>query len=368
MRIAYVSLHWPRTKNTGVGKKIQNQIETWRKLGHEARMFMHTARYEPASELLDADVFLYELRDRIRTELGRVHAAGATVQAVAAYQPDIIYLRYGIYAYPAHRLMGIAPVVEEINTNDLTQHEDLGWLYSTYNRLTRGIFLQRVHGLVSVSRELADAPAFAVYNRPTCVISNGISLGEIRPLPPPSNATPRLAFIATPDYYWHGIDKLISLADRFSDLVIDLIGYDHIPGVQKLPENMVLHGFLNTPEYVTVLKNADVALGTLALHRKAMEEACPLKTRECLAYGLPMILPYVDTDLDDLECDFLLKIPNKEDNIQTHGEAIHAFAYKMRGVRADRSMLEPRIDALHKEEVRLKFFDQILSHEHAQQR
>jgi hypothetical protein len=73
-----------------------------------------------------------------------------------------------------------------------------------------------------------------------------------------------------------------------------------------------------------------------------------------------MILPYLDTDLDDLDCDFLLKIPNKEDNIQTHGEAIHAFAHRMRGVRADRSMLEPRIDSMHKEQKRLKFFEQIL--------
>jgi hypothetical protein len=360
MRIAYVSLHWPRTKHTGVGKKIQGQIETWRRLGHEVRMFMHTSRHEPASELIEADLFRYAVSGRVQTEVNRIRAAKAMVGAVAAYQPDIIYLRYGIYVYPAHRLMSIAPVVEEINTNDLTQHEDLGWMYSLYNRLTRGIFLRLVRGLVTVSRELAGASAFAVYNRPTCVISNGISLETIAPLPPPSNTKARLAFIATPDYYWHGIDKLVSLADRFPDITIDLIGYDVIPGVQNSPENLVLHGFLNAPEYVTVLKNADAALGTLALHRKAMNEACPLKTRECLAYGLPMILPYLDTDLDDLDCDFLLKIPNKEDNIQTHGEAIRAFAYKMRGARAERSILKPRIDALHKEQARLEFLDQIL--------
>jgi hypothetical protein len=367
MRIAYVSLHWPRTKHTGVGKKIQNQIAMWRGLGHEVRMFMHTSRHEPAAELIEATLFVYEAGGRMRTEVNRIRAANAMVGAVDAYQPDIIYLRYGIYVYPAQRLMSIAPVIEEINTNDLTQHEDLGRVYSLYNRLTRGIFLRRVRGLVAVSRELSTVPAFVAYNRPACVISNGIRLEAITALPPPSNAKPRLAFIATPDYYWHGIDKLVTLADRFPDLTIDLIGYDGIPGVQKPPENLVLHGFLNEPEYVKVLKNADAALGTLALHRKGMEEACPLKTRECLAYGLPMILPYLDTDLDDLDCNFLLKIPNKEDNIQTHGEAIREFAHRMRGVRADRSVLEPRIDALRKEKMRLEFFEQTLSHENAHQ-
>jgi len=64
--------------------------------------------------------------------------------------------------------------------------------------------------------------------------------------------------------------------------------------------------------------------------------------------------------LDDLDCDFLLKIPNKEDNIQTHGEAIHEFAYRMRGHRADREILLRRIDSHPKEVMRLSFFKEIL--------
>ena len=144
MRIAYVSLHWPRTRNTGVGKKIQSQITAWRSRGHEARLFMHTSKHEPASDLIEAEIIPYEARGKFQTELNRIRAAQALVGAVEGYHPDIIYLRYGIYVYPAHRLMKIAPVIEEINTNDLTQHEDLGGVYSLYNRLTRGIFLRRV--------------------------------------------------------------------------------------------------------------------------------------------------------------------------------------------------------------------------------
>src|SRR3990172_5299629 len=138
MRIAYVSLHWPRTRNTGVGKKIQGQVELWRSMGHEARLFMHTSKHEPASELIEANVFPYDVRGKPQTEIDRARAAGYLVKAVEAYKPDIIYLRYGIYVYPAHGLMGIAPVIEEINTNDLTQHEGLGGVYSLYNQLTRG--------------------------------------------------------------------------------------------------------------------------------------------------------------------------------------------------------------------------------------
>jgi hypothetical protein len=368
MRIAYVSLHWARTKNTGVGKKIQNQIETWRRLGHEAQLFMHASRYEPASDLIEAEVIPYEIRGKLQTEINRIRAASHMIEAVEKYKPDIIYLRYSIYVYPTHRLMKIAPTVEEINTNDLTQHEDLGGIYSLYNRFTRGIFLSRVHGLVAVSRELEVSPAFASYRKPTCVIANGIDLMAFNSLPAPSNDTPRLVFIGSPGYIWHGVDKLVDFARRSPDLQVDIIGYESLSEFEPLPANLNLHGYLSAEAYRTVLARADLAISSLALHRIGLEEASTLKSRECLAMGIPVVMGYHDTDLGGLDCDFLLKIPNKEDNIQTHGEAIRAFAYKVRGVRADRSVLEPRIDSLRKEETRLKFFDQILSHEHAHQR
>lgn len=360
MRIAYVSLHWARTKNSGVGKKIQSQIELWRGLGHAARLFMHTSKHESAVDLIEADVFPYELRGRLQTEINRIRAAQALVKAIEAFRPDMIYLRYGIYVYPAHRLMKIAPVIEEINTNDLTQHENLGGIYSLYNRLTRGIFLRRVRGLVTVSRELAVSSAFACYRKPTCTISNGIDLDLVVPLPAPANEVPRLVFIGSPGFAWHGVDKLVKFARRFPEVQLDIVGYDKLPQYEPLPANLHLYGYLSSQEYHKVLAGADAAISSLALHRIQLEEASTLKSRECLALGLPLVLAYQDTDLGDAAYDFLLKIPNKEDNIQTHGEAIRAFAHRMRGCRADRTILEKRISAISKEQQRLEFFSEIL--------
>lgn len=360
MRIAYVSLHWARTRNTGVGKKIQSQLAVWNAMGHEARLFMHASKHEPASDLIEADVFSYNSGGKLQTEINRTRAAYEMVKAVKAYKPDIIYLRYGIYVYPAHRLMKIAPVVEEINTNDLTQHEDLGRIYSLYNRWTRGIFLRLVRGLVTVSRELAVSPAFALYRKPTRVVANGIDLESFTPLPAPNNKIPRLVFIGSPGYIWHGIDKLVDFAHRFPEIQLDIIGYDKLSEYEPLPANLNLHGYLSSEKYRDVLVSADVAVSSLALHRIQLEEASTLKSRECLALGIPLVVAYIDTDLDEAGCDFLLKIPNKEDNIQTHGKAVREFAYRMRGVRADRTILERKISSAHKEEMRLKFFTEIL--------
>ena len=73
-----------------------------------------------------------------------------------------------------------------------------------------------------------------------------------------------------------------------------------------------------------------------------------------------MVLPYSDTDLKDLEVDFLLKIPNKEDNIRTHGQAIHDFAYRMRGRRVERKLIAS-IDQVTKEAERIRFFEELVS-------
>jgi len=360
MRIASISLHWPRTKDSGVGKKLNQQIRLWKAGGHEARLFMHTSRYAPPSDLIPAEVVSYDLAGMLATELNRAKAAQELVTAVQEYHPDVIYLRLAMYVYPVHQLISIAPVVGEINTNDIEQHKELGTVLSLYNRLTRSILLKRVNGLVSVSKELSKDALYAAYHKPMRVISNGIDLSVFSPLDAPNNQTPRMVFIGTPGYSWHGIDKLVELARAFPDLHVDIVGYDKLPEYKVLPSNLTLHGYLNADSYREVMAGCDLAISTLALHRKGMEEACPLKTRECLAYGLPMVLPYEDTDLKDLDVDFLLRIPNKEDNIQTHGQAIHDFAYRMRGRRVQRDLIFS-IDQVAKEVERIRFFEEIVS-------
>ncbi|HRJ76524.1 MAG TPA: glycosyltransferase, partial [Anaerolineales bacterium] len=331
MRLAYISLHWPRTRNSGVGKKIQSQVKIWKDMGHETRLFMHTSKYESPSELIEAEIFPYQIHGKFQTEMNRILAIKQMIKAIKDFKPNLIYLRYGIYVYSAHQLMQIGPVVEEINTNDLTQHEGLGGIYNLYNRLTRGIFLRRVSGLVTVSQELAVSPAFAKYQKKTCVIANGIELDSFSTLPPASNAIPRLAFIGSPNNSWHGIDKIVKLASLIPDIAIDLIGYSQLPEYDPLPKNIQVHGYLSIEKYQNILASADVAISSLALHRVGLEEASPLKSRECLAFGLPLIIAYHDTDLNQEDYDFLLKIPNKEDNIQTHTQAIREFAYRMKG-------------------------------------
>ena len=122
---------------------------------------------------------------------------------------------------------------------------------------------------------------------------------------------------------------------------------------------MVFHGYLQGNKYEKLLSSADAAIGTLSLHLMGMQEASPLKIRDCAARGIPCILPYKDTDLYDLDCRELLNIPNTADNITTHGAEIHDFVDKMRGKRLQRSSVENRIDIFQKEKTRVDFFNSI---------
>ena len=361
MRIAYVSLHWPRTLISGVGKKILRQISAWTAAGHEVQLFMHSVHRETDSPLIPGEVFYYPEIGGVKGEWGRITAARRLLDAVKLYRPDVIYLRYGMYIYPIHRLIGIAPVVEDVTTNDIIQHKELGVTYALYNRMTRGFLLRHVKGLVTISKELAYSPVFSHYGKPTIVIANGIDLENFQPLPAPANTIPRLVFMGNPTagFAAHGIDKLIKLAELCPDIQIDVIGYDRLPRYQSLPTNITFHGYMSSNHYQILLANSDVAVSSLAFHRVGMQEQSPLKSREYLAYGLPMVVPYIDTDLNDLKCDFLLNIPNREDNIQTHAEVIRDFAYRMRGRRVDRQMIMP-IDQTRKETERLRFFEEII--------
>lgn len=362
MRIAYIVLYMDDHQfRGGVGQKINTQMESWRRAGHEVMLFTMSPdeigagvsfRYRPMTMLpLLKDLSRFFSRSRAMTEL---------VNRVKQYQPDLIYLRHGRYTFPIHQIFKFAPVVMELNTYDVAESRHQGHIVHWINQFTRNILFRNASGLVSTSREIVSFPENAVYSKPVCVIGNGIDLRTNHPIAPPKNEQPIIAMVASPGMSWHGVDKLIHLAVRFPDLRIHIIGYrrEDVPDI--LPPNVHVFGFVPRDNVRQALQDADVTCGTLALHRKKMQEASPLKAREAVAYGIPLILGYTDTDLSGIDTEYILQIPNTEDNVETHGDQIQEFAYKMMGRRIDRKDVMDAVDLGHKEETRLKFFEKIL--------
>jgi glycosyltransferase involved in cell wall biosynthesis len=359
MRIAYVTIHIaPEIMQGGVGKKIRSHITIWREHGHEVTLFSLTPAEIPFPT---EKQFPFEMRGGLlRRELNRASAMKRMLAAIREYSPDVIYLRYGLYSYPLHRIFKIAPVVLDTNSNDVDEYRKRGFFFYWMNRLTRKVTFGLASGVVSPSYELVDI-LVPRRDTPVCVIANGVDLSSAEILPAPQNEHPALTLVGTPGMSWHGVDKLIAFARKYPDITVNIVGYGENDVDDAVPPNVKLHGFLNYAQVREVLAKTDVACGTLAFHRNNMQEASALKVREALAYGIPVLLAFHDTDLHDVQMDTILRIPNTEDNVMENAGRIREFAYAMRGRRVDLNAIAPYVDQRKKEEKRLAFFEEVLA-------
>lgn len=348
MKIAYV-IRWDLSTETGVVKKIRDQIQAWLGLGHEVRLFALAPRAEVWEGLASLDVHVVTSADL----WSRGRRARELTGAVRSWGADLVYLRFTTYYSPFAKLMRRVPTVLELNTDDVREYR----LYLPrhkylYHLATRGWILKRARGMVCVTNEIADR--YRGYGKPIAVIANGADLASFPILPPAGNRGVRAVFIGSPDAPWHGVDKVLDLAGRLVDWRFELIG----PTVAAAPSNVSCHGYLSRSNYESILASADLAIGTLALHRNEMDEACPLKVREYLALGLPCIVGHRDTDFP-WTTPFLLELPNTPDNVIACLQEIRDFGDKVKGVRVPRESVA-HLDVAAKESRRVRFFAEVL--------
>jgi hypothetical protein len=350
LRIAYVVPEFVRHES-GVGAKVRQQASAWRGRGCDVATFVARSD-EPWHGEARIAVVEPVPPTGVRGWIDRERSLRRVVTDVSAFAPDVVYLRYGPYARSLGRLLRGHRAVIEVNSDDVEEYRLANPLLRAYNRSTRGFMFRPAAGIVFPSGELARRRRFAKFSRPSTVVSNGIELAAFPASPPPHNARPRLVFSASTSQPWHGVDKVLRLAELVPDVDIDVVGSVSVSD-SELPANVRVHGYLTGPRYRAVIDAADVGLGTLALHRIGMAEASPLKVREYLATGLPCVIAYQDTDFPDA-VDFLLVLPNGACNVDENAEVIRGFAQSWHGRRVPRERV-PHIDRAVKERDRLDF-------------
>lgn len=354
MRIAYL-IRWNEGPKSGVFKKVVSQVTEWVRQGHEVGLFLFTnnSNNEWESYLQDVQVTV----QTYRRGLGRFSDFRVLIQHVEEWNPTVIYHRYDLFYFGLPELLRKIPSVLEINTNDMTEMRLGNKLKYMYHALTRDAVLHSTSGYVFVSGEIALTENFRRQAKDTTVIGNSIALHDFAQAPPAHNKEPRLIFIGTPGLSWHGVDAIALMAKEHSNWHFDIIGVPSTEIKKPIPSNMIFHGKLTRAEYEPLMHQADVAIGSLALYRKKMGEASPLKVREYLAYGLPVINGYLDTDFPE-EVHFILQIPNEPKNTIKASEAIEKFVQSWRGRRVDRSQIE-HLDTVVKEAERLRYMKRI---------
>jgi glycosyltransferase involved in cell wall biosynthesis len=349
-RIAYVC-YWNAYRVDGVAKKISMQTGHWKRNGYDVEIFALTPASADASPAWGAAAYPFT------NAASRLAAATRLLGGVRRFRPDVVYLRYDLLPPPLHLVPRHFRTVVEINSDHTVEYRRRrrAGLSELYGRWNWPVLLRRAAGVVSVTHELLALTE--PYGLPSVVIGNGIDLDESAPVPAAADGRPTIAFAGTPGQAWHGVDKLVGLARARPDLDVVLVG----PRVDdELPPNVQSHPYQSRDGYLPLLATADAALGSAAFHRNGMNEGSPLKVREYLACGLPVILPYRDTDLDAVDDWFVLRIPNEERNLVEHAEEIVRFVQSVRGRRVPRQAVERLIGAAAKEERRLSFFESLV--------
>lgn len=349
MRIAYLGQMADVSRENGICKKIAAQARAWIQAGNDVRYFS----LAPTTGVW-AGIAPLEAEIVARGSAGRRSLRSLQlVRRIRTWHPDLIYFRYGYHSAGLPALFRAIPTVAELNSDDLTEYPlTFGPAKMLYHRLTRRSVLAAAAAFVPVTHELRER--FAAFNKPAEVIGNGIALDTFGESPvPPAGGPVRMVFIGSRDTPWHGMERVAELGILFPDATVDVIGGDPVPA----PANVRFHGELPRTRYEPLLQAATAAIGTMGLFLKHMDEACPLKVREYLALGLPVIGGYRDTDVPD-GADYFLQLPNDRAPLAPHRDRIAQWLARWQGRRVPRAAVA-HLDTDVKERQRLAFLERI---------
>ena len=359
MRIAYL-VHLNEGPNSGVYKKVVRQVCSWRKLGHTAQLFVITRNPDVSGGLRDpgTPIVLSEYASGgLRGAIGRLQAFHQNVKQLLRWQPDIMYYREDAWYWPVWRAAHKTCMVLEVNSNNLAEMKSGFQIRKSYDWLTRSLCIRAAKGIVAVSGDLLRDPFLKGISTPHLVLGNGIRLEDIPQLPPrPKGGRTRLVFIGQPGLRWHGVDKILLLADIFPEWQFEIIGYTR-DQIGEAPPNVRALGTMSHCDYAKILAESDCAIGSLALYRAGIEEASTLKAREYLAHGLPVIIGGRDTDFPD-GARFLHQLPNGEVDLKDYEGGIRRFVNAWCGQRVPREEIG-HLDSEIKEESRIAFFKRV---------
>jgi glycosyltransferase involved in cell wall biosynthesis len=354
MKIAYL-LIWYEGPDSGVGKKVQDQLAAWRNLGHETKLFIITSKsqHDDWVNCLGVECVLVE-----HTKFDKYRCRRDIIKCVRDWGPDLLYMRDAFPVGTMREFCSDVFTVIEINSDASRELRNRSLFRYFANIALRRYCYSRVHGYVFVSYELhRTAPSF-MRRKPYVISGNGIEFARLPSLAPVALTEPvKLMFIGSRDHYWGGHEQIFELARLRPNLQFHIVGMNSQSKSEILP-NVHFHGKIGPSEYHEIARECSIGLSTMALGKKGMSEASPLKSREYLALGLPIITRYIDTDFMNDE-EFILCLPLDSLSIASDLNSIDRFLVKWHGRRVNRDEVG-QISIQKKEFIKLGFFQELM--------
>lgn len=299
MRILHFA-QWTPSNHCGVTRKIVEQCQSWRENGVDATSIMLSVKpvadlelpsfvtvVSPSSDPGDSLAFRY---------LAKARAVRRIANLVRAFAPNITYARTFTWA-PGY-LGAIAPgkLVLEVNTNDEVECRSYPFTKQMFYRHSLRRLYRRADAFVTVTPDLAGQ--MRRFDKPVVAIGNGISPARFDASLASNGRRERsVLFVGTPGQPWHGLDRVLMLAQAMPDVEFHVVGSS---GSQDELHNVSYHGLLDRQALANLYSRCSVGLGSLAMERVGMNSSSSLKVREYLACGLGVLLESPDADLEGL--------------------------------------------------------------------
>ena len=218
---------------------------------------------------------------------------------------DILLARYSV-ANPFHATLlkkVSKPIYSVHHTLEIPQlqisNHPLAQLLVAPERVLGSRWLKNVHGIISVTDEIScyQKKRMKESGKPAFLYPNGILFPEEVRCCDRRGQIPEILFVASEFKAWNGLDLLLeSVSNSKKQFVLHLVGQVRTTDLERASSDsrVRIHGYLSTSEIAKLAEQCWVGLSTLALCRKGMEQACPLKVREYLLHGLPSYGSYQD--------------------------------------------------------------------------
>jgi|GEM_PF-3711908 len=300
----------------------------WAQLGHEVHLVAAHSD-TPDERAQNLHLHLLHLTGMQARQYGPL-VSKAACDVVREVQPDFIYVR----GYPLDYLLLIRhlrrtriPIFYEMNLMMASEYASKGqaWRGRVY-RVFEGLSLKACRGWLPVTHEIyREGRRAAGIQRPYLIARNGVdtqsiaattSRQEVRAALGVPDAT-RVLVMAGFTRPWHGADRAVRMLAELTDAPYELwlIGAD-AESERSLSAEAQRAGVtarvrlfppLRQPQTADLVAAADLGIGPLALDRKWMQEAQPIKVRFYLSLNVPVLLNYRDLGLPDrlpfvLEC------------------------------------------------------------------
>ncbi len=197
---------------------------------------------------------------------------------------------------------------KEIEECKIVQPFIYGKLLACIEKYFGRIKLKSVFGIAGVTKEITEYELKRQnLSKPIFIIPNGIYINSINNslIPDERNGKLKAIFVSSNFDPWQGLDLILDsyLKNPNTEIELHLIGnveekyikiIQHINKTQKL---IYLHGTLQKNKLYKFFTKADIGFGSFALFRKGLTEACALKIREYLAFGIPVYAGHIDSGL-----------------------------------------------------------------------